>query len=217
MPYNFKAKLKVFFKLIREPKIISALLSQRVEGYLFDSGWFTSFKLKLPVDINENPIPWLTYSSIDFLSNRLTKELNILEFGSGNSTFYFASKTKSVTSIEHNQLWYNKLKIKLPSNAKILFSDESKYEEILENLSDNFDIILIDGIRRNECIKKSYNYLSKKGIIILDDSEREEYFEGIDFLYKNGFKEITFTGISPGLLYKKSTTIFYRTENCFGI
>jgi hypothetical protein len=54
-------------------------------------------------------------------------------------------------------------------------------------------------------------------VIVLDDSEREFYKEGINFLKHNGYKELSFSGISPGLFYRKSTSVFYRPDNCLSI
>jgi hypothetical protein len=51
----------------------------------------------------------------------------------------------------------------------------------------------------------------------LDDSERDAYDEAVSFLLSNNFKKIDFWGISPGLFYKKSTTIFYKKKNCLDI
>jgi hypothetical protein len=59
--------------------------------------------------------------------------------------------------------------------------------------------------------------VSENGVIVLDDSEREFYLEGINFLKGKGYKELSFSGISPGLFYRKSTSVFYRSENCLGI
>jgi hypothetical protein len=52
---------------------------------------------------------------------------------------------------------------------------------------------------------------------VLDDSERDFYAPGIAFLKKQGFKELAFSGISPGLFYYKTTSVFYKIDNCLGI
>lgn len=80
-----------------------------------------------------------------------------------------------------------------------------------------FDIIIIDGLHRVECCKKALNHLKSSSVIILDDSEREEYREGIDFLMRKGMRKIDFSGIAPGILFNKCTTIFYKTKNCMDI
>jgi hypothetical protein len=59
--------------------------------------------------------------------------------------------------------------------------------------------------------------LSDRGVVVLDDSEREHYAEAIKFFKNNGFRELSFSGVSPGLFYLKSTSVFYKDSNCLGI
>lgn len=215
-----KEKLKTIFGLIKRPKVLSAILSLYHSGYLVDVGWFNSFIKKMPVDKDNNPIPWFTYSAIDFLSERLNKELEIFEYGSGNSTIYFAQKAKYVIAAEHEQLWFENLNKNLPENAKLLFcpSDNDKeYVGTIKKAGKKFDIIVIDGIFRNECCVEGINHLNEEGVIILDDSEREEYEDGILHLPERNFRKIDFTGMAPGYLGNKSTSIFYNSTNCLGI
>ena len=80
-----------------------------------------------------------------------------------------------------------------------------------------YEIIVIDGRDRVNCIKHSLKALKVNGVIILDDSERREYIKGRRYLMKNGFNNIDFWGISPGTFMKKCTTIFYKEVNCLGI
>jgi hypothetical protein len=67
------------------------------------------------------------------------------------------------------------------------------------------------------CCKQAVDALTDNGVVVLDDSEREFYREGVDFLVKKGFKQLAFTGVSPGLFYRKATSVFYKPENCLGI
>jgi len=220
MEYTFREKVKTLMVLLKEPKVLTKLLSLRLFGYLIDVGWFSAFKTGEPVDKNFEPLPWLTYSFIDFLTERLESNFNLFEFGSGNSTLYFAERVKQVTSVEHNIEWYDKLETRIPDNADLLLSKSDNiedYVEVLKQTKNKFDIIIIDGIHRVECCFNARDYLTENGVIILDDSERAEYKNGKEFLIKEGFKKIDFWGIPPGMLIRKCTTIFYKTNNCFGI
>ena len=213
MAFTFREKLKTLLILIKEPKVLAKLLSLRLFGYLIDVGWFSAFKIGEPVDKNFEPLPWLTYSFIDFITERLSKEFNVFEFGSGNSTLFFARKVKDVTSVEHNIEWYNKLKSKIPDNSKLILSISDRSEDYIARLKQSdkkFDLIIIDGIHRVDCCLSASNYLTDKGVIILDDSERELYSEGIEYLLNEGFKRIDFWGMRPILQEKSSTTIFYK-------
>lgn len=221
MAVSFGKKIKTFLKLFFiEPKILSSLLSLSVFGYLLDNGWFNSFKMKQPLNEKSEPIPWFTYPFLDFIKGRLKDNFIIFEFGSGNSTKYFAKRVGRVKSVEHSINWYKKLKDEIPQNVELIYSESQKPEYYVETIKDKsfkYDIIIIDGISRNECCKISTEFLSETGVIILDDSERLEYKEGIDYIIQKDFKRLDFWGISPGYLYKKNTTVFYKDKNCLNI
>jgi hypothetical protein len=189
-------------------------------GYLKEIGWIESFKMKMPVDKDLNPIPWMTYPFIDFISDRLSPDMEIFEYGSGNSALWFAAKVKWVDSIEHDEKWYKIMNQKMPNNVNlyhIKLDYGGEYSMVPLTLNKKYHIIIIDGRDRVNCIKNSIKCLKPEGIIVLDDSERTQYLEGIRFLSNEGFRKIDFWGISPGLFYKKCTTIFYTTNNCVGI
>jgi tRNA A58 N-methylase Trm61 len=172
------------------------------------------------VDKNNSPTPWLTYPALDFLSERLNQDLLIFEYGSGNSTIYYSKIVKKVIAVEHNKEWYKKIKNKLPENSQIIFVNldyNGIYCQAIKSTNQKFDIIIIDAEDRVNCIKNCLNNLSENGVIILDDSEREEYCEGIEFLKQNKFKRLDFWGISAGFIHKKATTILYRESNCLNI
>ncbi|NWG29547.1 MAG: class I SAM-dependent methyltransferase [Ignavibacteriaceae bacterium] len=183
-------------------------------------GWFNSFKSGKPVDKDNNPIPWFTYPANEFLSERLNKKMNVFEFGSGNSTLFFAARVNQITSVEHNKEWYEKILKNVIANSRTIFvkaDNPNEYLSALTQVDQKYDIIIVDGIYRNECLIESINYLTDGGIIILDDSERPEYSMGVNRILANQFKRIDFWGISPGYLYRKSTSIFYKKINCLSI
>jgi hypothetical protein len=78
-------------------------------------------------------------------------------------------------------------------------------------INPKFEIVIVDVRDRVNCINTAIDNLKENGVIVRDDSERVEYTLGIDFLLNNNFKKIDFFDISQGLMYKKSTTIFYET------
>lgn len=212
--------LKALATLIGKPKRLNALLSYGHKGYLASIGWFTAFDTHQAVDANGAPLPWVTYSFIDFIKTRLTKELSIFEYGSGNSTLFYAHFVKRVVSVEHDEAWYHKIVKEKADNAEMIFTALEKggeYSKKASLLGEAFDVIIVDGRDRVNCCKNSVAALSNRGVLVLDDAEREFYQEARTFLIEKGFKELPFTGISPGLFYNKTTSVFYRETNCLGI
>lgn len=196
------------------------ILSFGIKGYLYDIGWFNSFRSKMPVDVNGEPIPWVTYSFIDFIKTRLNKKQAIFEFGSGNSTFFYAKYANKVVSVEHDKGWFDKIIKQKPENSEMIYSeleDDGKYCRVPQNYSDKFHIIIVDGRDRVNCCKQCLSALTEDGVVVLDDSERPQYQEGINFLKQNEFKELRFTGISPGSFIYKATSVFYKPTNCLGV
>ncbi|QQS35234.1 MAG: FkbM family methyltransferase [Ignavibacteriales bacterium] len=220
MPVSVTDKIKILAELFTKPKTMSALLSQKYSGFLKDSGWFNAFESGKPIDGEGNPLPWLTYSFIDFLTPRLNNQISVFEYGAGNSTLYFAKNVSKVIAVEHSNSWHEKISKMVPANTSILFQSESNKKEYISsvlNAGIKFNIVLVDAIFRVECLETSISALENDGIIILDDSERKEYFTGIDLLLRQGFRKLDFWGISPGYLYKKCTTVFYKNNNCLNI
>lgn len=212
-------KTESYISLIN-PARIKTLLSFGLKGYLSEIGWFKSFETKTPLGRNSEPIPWVTYSFIDFIADRIQKDHTIFEFGSGNSTFYYAERAQKVVSVEHDQAWYEKILATKPSNSEMIFCElqnDGDYSKMPESLGLKFDIIVVDGRDRVNCCYRSPAALSERGVIVLDDSERESYVSALSFLKNQGFRELSFSGISPGLFYRKSTSVFYKNNNCLGI
>jgi hypothetical protein len=81
--------------VLAQPRLFKMLISMNTNGYLKNIGWINTFNNKMPVDGNNNPLPWVTYSFIDFISERLTNSMDIFEYGSGNSTLWYSKKVKS--------------------------------------------------------------------------------------------------------------------------
>lgn len=212
--------LKALANLLSKPNRLKALLSHGHKGYLENIGWFRAFDTKSAVDGSGNPLPWVTYSFIDFIRPRLTKEMSIFEFGSGNSTLFYAKNVKRVVSVEHDKAWYEKVVANKAKNTDMIFEKletGGDYCKKALSIGEKFDIIIVDGRDRVNCCKNSVEALSANGIIVLDNSEREIYQDARTFLLQKGFKELPFTGICPGLFYYNATSIFYKTDNCLGI
>ncbi len=209
-------------KILRNYKFTARLLEVYFfsKKYLQPKGWFLSRFLSSPVDENSEPLPWFTYASIHFISQKLKPSFTVFEFGSGNSTRWFASKVQRVFSVEHDAAFYQqKIKeLNLFDNIHCeLIPLGAGYSDKILDFDNEFDIIVIDGRERVACAKKCLKALKDTGIIIWDNSDRDEYAEGYDHFTKNGFRKIDFRGVGPISHSEWQTSIFYRTNNCFDI
>ncbi len=93
------------------PIIFNGLINQSVffikavitpqRRYLF--WWLKSLRRDYLLD---EPSPWLTFGSIEFIRSYLKNGMRIFEYGSGGSTLFWMRHGCSCVSIEHDPNWY---------------------------------------------------------------------------------------------------------------
>jgi hypothetical protein len=176
-------------------------------------GIVNSISQNIPIDILSKPTPWFTYSAIHFLN---TIELNgkrVFEYGSGFSTLYFRNRLADVTSVEDNQFWKNKIDDMSMSTTKslILYKEGTEYVNAPLDFDHTFDLIVVDGSYREECVKVAIRALSKNGMIILDNSDG--YVSSAKLLRKSGFLQIPFLGPGPMSAVLWETSLFIKEDN----
>jgi hypothetical protein len=202
------------------PAKLKVLLSLGIKGYLAEKGWFEAFRTKSAIDQDGNPIAWVTYSFIDFIKERISKDLDIFEFGSGNSTIFYAGLAKSVYAVEHDKEWFKKSsRIKLP-NVNMIYCELTPggdYSKSAGTTGKKFHMIIVDGRDRVNCCKQALHSLTENGVVVLDDSERAEYADAHAFFKANGFKHLPFSGMAPGAIVSKCTSVFYKANNSLDI
>ncbi|WP_129715335.1 FkbM family methyltransferase [Pedobacter sp. SYP-B3415] len=202
------------------PTKLKVLLSLGFKGYLAEKGWFKAYETKSAIDEHGAAIPWVTYSFIDFIKTRIRPEHHIFEFGSGNSTIFYARNAASVTAVEHDKPWFEKSAAIGLKNAEIIYcalENDGAYCRTATTTGRRFNLIIVDGRDRVNCCRQAVQSLTEDGVIVLDDSEREKYAAGIEFLKAQGFKELPFSGMAPGVIVSKCTTVFYKSSNCLNI
>ena len=145
------------------------LLAFSNSGYLKKKGCLKSSFKKDAVDNFGNPVPWLTYPFMAFIKNRIQYEMKIFEYGSGASTIWFSESVKHLVSVENNISWYLKTKPLLHKNVTYILSEldtnlgylascflnlgeASNYAKEILEFEEKFDVILVDGVDRLNCI-----------------------------------------------------------------
>lgn len=184
-------------------------------------------------DLIQLDVPWWTYSAIQqveqYLKN-LSSLPSVFEYGSGASTVWLAKRAAHVISVEHDQKWYDKLHQHLTDykNVTLLFAPAEKsvgktayqspkapqahfeqYVHTIENIKQQFDIIVIDGRCRATCLKICLPYLKPHGIIIFDNANRDRYQTA---LQQSALKIDRYRGRVPGSPVASETAILQRVE-----
>jgi hypothetical protein len=198
---------------------LGSLVQLRLNSTLSGYGWFQSFKIKSSVDKNGQPIPWCTYPFIEFMEPRLKKEFTVLEFGSGNSTLWYAKKVAKIKCVEHDKGWYEKVRKELSGNIEIVYKELQYNGEYSKEAKDEkYDVIIVDGRDRINCLFNSLKALKEGGVFVFDNSELKQYVAKIDeFCSVNNFKKIDFVGMAPISVHRTATSILYRSNNCLNI
>lgn len=167
--------------------------------------------------------PWMYAEAYLFIKSYLILNKNsyVFEYGSGSSTFYFSKYCKKLISIESDSNWHklmsdfiyknsfnninlicnppeNDNNIQFLSKYKTAFKNFDyknfqSYVNIIDKFEKSFDVIIIDGYCRSACIEKAIKKIKKKGLIVVDNSARERYQQGIKELNKIS-KRIDFKG-----------------------
>lgn len=160
-------------------------------------------------DEHNQPIPWFNYPSIEFIRQFDLKSKTVFEWGSGNSSLFFADRCKSILSIESDAQWYNFVKTNLRPNQTVkLITDSNQYAAAM---TQPYDIVIIDGNIRRECINRSMDLLRKAELIILDNANW--YAESCGKLREiPEFMQIDFFGMAPLIEYATTTTLFIKRD-----
>ncbi|GAB3247776.1 hypothetical protein GCM10027347_03650 [Larkinella harenae] len=173
-------------------------------------GHFKSAKKWQSIDKNEKPIPWYTYPAIEFINQLDLSDKTVFEYGSGNSTLFWASRCRKVVAIESNKEWYNTIRSRLPQNVTYhLIEDQDAYINAIHQYPEPFDIIIVDGDARFRCTASALNQLTPTGFFILDNSDWHP--KSSKLLRESGLIEIDMAGFNPINGYT-TTTSFYLSR-----
>jgi len=207
-------------KVLKKIKLGYSLIYNN-ESYLNKTGYVHSKINDTLQNVDGEYIPWMNYPIIDFLNRRLRPDMKIFEYGSGASTMYFSKRTQKIVSVEYDQKWFDKVKETLSeTNSRLhFFPLDENYANAIIDISgeEKYDIIIVDGRKRVKCAKNALDFLSSRGVLILDDSSRPKYQEVHSFYIERGFRSISFSGLKPTGHGIDETTIFYRTINCIDL
>lgn len=205
--------------LLKLPLVARLYYSMAPHSFLSEVGWAKSCQAALPLDRDGKPIPWITYPCLDFLRERWDCSWSVLEFGAGYSTLWFSERSSRCCSLETDQAWARRIKAITAERPNVQIHNFAKITDINGILGGaRFDVIFIDGSTdRRQAFLASLRHLKDNGVIVWDNSDREEYTLAKEDVRKNDFKAIDFSGPVPCSIIKSRTSIIYRRENVLGI
>lgn len=179
--------------------------------------WFGS-----PLDRRQ---PWWPYSVARSIAQELKPGASVFEYGGGGSTLWLEDRGCLVTTIEHDPGWYEQLVTVVgPSTTVRLVPAAANgsltstaapgrffdaYVAAVDELPpDSQDLVIVDGRARVACVMAAMRRVRPGGLLLLDDSERQEYEPARRAL--QAWTATTFTGLKPGGLFESETTVWRR-------
>lgn len=197
-PRSLHARLRNLRKVIRAADVTA-------RGY----GHARSVRQRESVDAVGEPLPWYTYACLEWLKQLDLSALDVFEYGSGNSTRWWAARCRTLTSVEHDQAWHAHVAPLLPDGIRYLLeSDPSGY---IQSCKGEYDIVIVDGVYRLDCAVHATGRLREGGVIILDNADWLR--NTASRLRDAGFLQVDFVGPGPINDYAWATSVMIPTAS----
>lgn len=104
--------------------------------------------------------PWYTFGALQFLSSLNLSNMSVFEYGCGISSLWWKTKAKEWKGIDSNPEWSNKCGCKYT---------QDKLEYLTACTETKHDVIIIDGIYRDECTEYALKSINLGGYIVIDN------------------------------------------------
>ena len=156
--------------------------------------------------------PWWNDRAIRYLDQHLRAGDRVFEWGSGASTVWLVARGADVTSIEHDPDWVSKVRVRCPAaEVRAVPEDARGYPAAIDEFGDDsFDVVIVDGIYRPECLQRGASKVKPGGLLVLDDTDQRQLAR----LRKSslpGWKKRSFTGFKASKDVRE-TTFFCRPK-----
>lgn len=194
-----------------------ARLEAGTSGYLDQVGWIGTRVDRAARDVTGNPIPWFTYPAIAFLSARVRPQWKVLEFGAGMGTIWWSRRVAEAHAIEHDERWADLVAGQCTARLDHAMGTSPEAYIAPALGGGPYDVVIVDGIYRDECLDVALELVTDAGIIILDDAQRAEYRQSILKVLSRGYRSIEFHGPQPVSKHMGCTAVFYRDLNVLHI
>lgn len=178
-------------------------------------GWKRSFQKGRPLDGEGRPIPWYTYPAIEFIRGLRLNECRVFEYGSGNSSIFWAQRVSEISAVENNPAWADEVRSQNIENLKVITSiGREDYVKAPFSVGGTFDIVIVDGRYRKDCAGIAVDVVGDDGMIIFDNADW--YPEACELIRSKDWYQIDFTGLGPINSYVWTTAVFIKSSNKLG-
>jgi len=113
------------------------------------------------------PYPWYTRPCIEWLLTLDLEGKDIWEYGVGDSTRWYQAKGCDTFGVDHDPAWVSMKMGEDFSCAYHITSQKERYIYPFDHLE--YDIIVIDGLFRDDCTEPALKQLKSGGFLIIDN------------------------------------------------
>ena len=127
--------------------------------------------------------PWWNYAAVGFVERRLPEGAHVFEYGGGSSTLWLLDHGANVITVEDDDLWFRNLQRLVP-DADLRFVPRTAdstptahgsfaaYSHAIDAEPDqSFDLVVVDGQARRDCMLAAAPKVKPGGMLLLDDSQ----------------------------------------------
>lgn len=207
---------------LRVRSVFMTLLSPTM--YAAERGYYRSALKGRIVQETGAPAPWLSFPLVAFLESRSFDGRSVLEFGSGQSSLWWAERAADVIALETDAEWTKRVRADAPANLEVVdvpldYPDQASFDADVAKVTDGrrFDVVVVDGGDRPKGLLAAPHSLTDDGVIILDDVDLHrdlaDWNHALDSLKSQGFGSIDFYGMAVGAPYtrrQRCSTILFR-------
>jgi hypothetical protein len=115
-------------------------------------------------------MPWFTEGMLRVLDGWDMRSWRVFEYGAGYSSLWFAKRAAQVVSVDVSEEWVKPL-LGHPKITAIVEPDWQKYATLIAEHG-QFDLVVVDGVNRDQCLACAAQAVKQGGIVILDNAER---------------------------------------------
>ena len=170
-------------------------------------GFLESSRKNIPVNDKNEIMPMYTYPCYEWLNSIDWTDNKVFEYGTGYSTIWWQNKNVNYHAVEDNKQWYDMIKDK--TNIKHE-PEYNKYSQSIYNYDFKFDVIVIDGTARFDCIKPALEKIKDDGIIIFDNTDWHKNSK--EELDKSDLIPIHFHGFKPLHVDSETTSCYINRK-----
>ena len=122
-------------------------------------------------------VPMISYRARRQIEHILSPESRMVEFGSGNSTRWFASRVSFLLSVEDLPDWYEHVQQQLEerriANVKHVLRSAETYADLSDIEDGSLHFALVDGTDREGCVRAVVPKLKSDGWLYLDNTDKD--------------------------------------------